>query len=216
MSALRSYDELVQYLNNNPLPAFNDEPNDAIAQQEINNLDMVVLHHIPPDAPERIAPVSVEGDGNCFPRTISYLLYKTEWRYMEIHVRIIYKAIHNLQSYLDHNYISLGTVNFYECETLPEQYAQHSDNYIPNTGIPLDVLDLYRQEVMDIQKDRAYIGIWQIFQTANVLKCPICSVFPNIGNTNVIKDLNHTVYCIDNTHNPKCCINIMWTPMQVK
>ena len=58
MSALRSYNKLIQYINNNPLPAFNDEPNDAIAQQEIN--------------------------------------------------------------------------------------------YIPNTGIPVDVLDLHRQEVMDI------------------------------------------------------------------
>ena len=66
MSALRSYHELVQYINNNPLPAFNNELNDAIAQQEINNLDMVALHHIPPDAPERIAPVSVDGDKNCF------------------------------------------------------------------------------------------------------------------------------------------------------
>ena len=58
MSALRSSDELVQYVNNNPLPAFNDEPNDAIAQQEINNLDMVALHHIPPDAPTEL-PQSV-------------------------------------------------------------------------------------------------------------------------------------------------------------
>ena len=150
MSALRSYDALVQYVNNNPLPAFNDEPNDAIAQQEINNLDMVALHHIPPDAPERIAPVSVEGDGNCFPGTISYLLYKTEWRYKEICVRIISEAIQNLQNYLDHSYVSVGAVNFYDHGTLPEQYAQYSDSYIPNTGIPLDVLDLYRQEVMDI------------------------------------------------------------------
>ena len=150
MSGLRSYNELVQYVNNNPLPAFNDEPNDAIAQQEINNLDMVALHHIPPHAPERIAPVSVEGDGNCFPRTISYLLYKTECRYMEIHVGIVYEAIQNLQSYLDHNYVSVGAVNFYDHGTLPEQYTQYSDNYIPNTGIPVDVLDLYRQEVMEI------------------------------------------------------------------
>ena len=216
MSALRNYDELVQYINNNPLPAFNDEPNDAFAQQEIYNLDMVALHHIPPDAPVRIAPVSVEGDGNCFPKTIGYLLYKTEWRYMEIHVRIIYKAIQNLQSYLDHNYISVDAVNFYDHATLPEQYAQYSDNYIPNTGIPLHVLDLYRQEVMDIRKDGAYMGICQIFQTANVLKHPICSVFPNTGNANVIKNLNCTVYCIDNTHNTKCCINIIWTLMQVK
>ena len=132
------------------MPAFNDEPNDAIAQQEIINLDVVALHHLPDDAPERIAPISVEGDGNCFPRTISYLLYKAERRYMEIRVRIVYEAIKNLQSYLDHNYISVGAVNFYDRATLPEQYAQYSDNYIPNTGIPIDVLALYKQEVMDI------------------------------------------------------------------
>ena len=35
MSSIRSYDELAQCVNNNPLPTFNDEPNDAIAQQEI-------------------------------------------------------------------------------------------------------------------------------------------------------------------------------------
>ena len=85
----------------------------------------------------------------------------------------------------------------------------YSDNYIPNTGIPVDVLDLYRQEVMDISKDGAYMGIWQIFQASNVLKCPIRSVFRHIGNENVVKDLNRTVYCIDNTHNTNNCINIM-------
>ena len=149
-SSIRSYDELAQYVNKNPLPAFNDEPNDAIAQQEINNLDMVALHHITDDAPERITPVSVEGDGNCFPTTINYLLYKTERRYMEICVRIVYEAMKNLQSYLDNNYVSVGAVNFYDCATLSEQYAQYSDSYIPNTGISLDVLALYKQEVMDI------------------------------------------------------------------
>ena len=67
MSSIRSYDELAQYVNNNPLPAFNDEPNDAISQQEINNLDMVALHHLPDDAPERISLISAEGDGTVFP-----------------------------------------------------------------------------------------------------------------------------------------------------
>ena len=94
------------------MSAFNNEPNDAIAQQEVNNLDMVALHHLPDDAPEKIAPISVQGDGNCFPRTISYLLYKTERRYIEICVRIMYKAIKNLQSYLDHNYVSVGGSEF--------------------------------------------------------------------------------------------------------
>ena len=135
---------------------------------------------------------------------------------MEIHVQIMYEAIKNLQSYLDDSYISVGAVNFYNHPTLPEQYAQYSDNYIPNTGIPLDVVALYKQEVMDICIDRAYMGIWQIFQTTNVLNHPIQLVFPNIGNKNVIKDLNRTVYCIDRTKNTQPCVNIMWTPMQLK
>ena len=117
---------------------------------------------------------------------------------------------------MDDNYVSLGAVNFYTHATLPEQYAQYSDNYVPNTGIPLDVLALYRQEMMDICKNRAYMGIWQIFQTANVLNRPIHSVYPIIGNTNVIKDLNQTVYCLDRTRNTLPCVNIMWTPMQIK
>ena len=38
------------------------EVNDTIAQHEIQNLDMVALHHILDDAPQRIAPISIAGD----------------------------------------------------------------------------------------------------------------------------------------------------------
>ena len=89
LSAINTFDELVTYVNNNPLSCFTDDVNDTITQQEIHNLDMVALHHIPNDAPQRKAPISAEGDGNCFPRTISYLLFKSENRYMEIQVHVV-------------------------------------------------------------------------------------------------------------------------------
>ena len=216
MNAINNFDDLATYVNQNPLPCFSDKPNDRVLQQELLNLDMVALHHIPNDAPQGVAPVSVEGDGNCFPRTVSYLLYKSEWKYMEIRVRLVYEAILNINSYVDDIYVSVGARHSYDRATLTEQYAQYSDNFILNTGRPIDVLDIYKREVMDIRKDGAFMGIWQIFQVANVVKRPICSVFPNIGNENVVKDLNRTVYCIDNANNMKPAINIMWTPMQVK
>ena len=75
---------------------------------------MVALHHIPNDAPQRVAPVSVEGDGNCFPRTISYLLYKSERKYMEIRVRLVYEAILNINSYVDDIYVSVGARHSYD------------------------------------------------------------------------------------------------------
>ena len=129
-----------------------------------------------------------------------------------MHVQIVYEAIKNLQSYLDDNYISVGALNFYSCATLPQQYAQYSNNYVPNTGIPLDVVALYKQEVMDICIDE---NTWGYGRSFRLLMCSIAqfTVFPNIGNENVIEDLNRIVYCIDRTMNTQPCVNIMWTPM---
>ena len=80
----------------------------------------------------------------------------------------------NMTMYLNDNYISNGAHHFYDRGTLPEQYAQYSDNYNPHATI--NMLRLYKQEVLDICKDGAYMGIWQIFQVVNVIKRPVTSV----------------------------------------
>ena len=82
--------------------------------------------------PAGLAPLQVEGDGNYFPHTIIYLLFKTENRYTEICVRIIYEAVMNMEMYMDDNYVSNGAHNFHDHTTLPEQYALYSDNYNPH------------------------------------------------------------------------------------
>ena len=91
---------------------------------------MMTLHHMPNDMPAGLAPLQVEGDGNCLPWTISYLLFKTENGYTEFCVCIIYEAVLNMAMYLDDNYVSNEAHNFYDHGTLPEQYAQCSDNYV--------------------------------------------------------------------------------------
>ena len=108
---------------------------------------------MPNDMPPGLAPLQVEGDGNCFPCAISYLLFKTENCHTEVHVHIIYEAVLNMAMYLDDNYVSNGAHNFYDNGTLPEQYAQYSDNYIPHSTF--NVLRLYKQEVEDTCKDGA-------------------------------------------------------------
>ena len=59
------------------------------------------------------------------------MLFKTEHHHTEICVCIIYEAVLNMEMYMGHNYISNGAYNFYDRGTLPEQYAQYSDNYNP-------------------------------------------------------------------------------------
>ena len=78
-------------------------------------------------------------------------------------------------------------------ETLCDQHAMYSDNYNPNT--PLNVEAIYMCELLDICKDGAYMGIWQLFQVANVLQHPVKSVYPEGGNVNIRKDLGHDIHC---------------------
>ena len=205
--------QLRRYVNANPIPDLICQPDDKLRREETVNLDLVAMHYMPPDMPSGLAPMQIEGDGNCFPCTISYLLSKSQAMYAEIKVCIIYEAVQNIDKYLDDIYISRGATKFYERGTLPEQYAQYSDNYNPHASF--DMMRLYKQEVLDICKDGAFMGIWQICQIANVVKRPIHSVHPNIGNPNVREDLHRTVYCIDNTCNVQTPLHIMWTPMQV-
>ena len=108
-----------------------------MSNAEMDNLDLVALHHIPNDAPRNVGPIQIQGDGNCFARTISYILYKSQNHYMEIRTRIIYKAVHNYDKYLDEIYVSRGAVNFYDRGTLPEQYTQYSENYNPHVTFNL-------------------------------------------------------------------------------
>ena len=209
----RTFVQLQHYIRGNAIPDCNYVANNILTQAEVELLDMVALHHMPNNMQAGLAPIQVEGDGNCFPRTISYLLFKTENRYPEIRVRIIYEAVLNMAVYLDDNYVSNGAHNFYDRGTLPEQYAQYSDNYNPHATFNME--RLYQKEVLEICQDGAYMGIWQIFQVVNVIKRPVTSVHPMIGNPNVRKDLHRTVYCINNMHNNQSPLSIMWTPMQV-
>ena len=76
--------------------------------------------------------------------------------YTEIRVRIIYKAVQNIDKYIDDIYVSIGATNFYDHGTLPKQYAQYSDNYNPHATF--DMVRLYMQEVLHICKDGAFHG----------------------------------------------------------
>ena len=54
-----------------------------------------------------------------------------------------------------------------------------------------------------------YMRIWQIFQAANIVKRPICSVYPWVGNPSVREDLHQTVYCTDGTLNHERKLHLM-------
>ena len=95
MSVLGSFADLQHYVTNHPLPAFVAESQYNLSNEEMDNLDLVALHHISRDAPRNIGPVEIIGDGNCFPQTLSYIMFKNKDHYMEMRVRIVYEAVQN-------------------------------------------------------------------------------------------------------------------------
>ena len=96
MHSISNFDDLQQYVNSNPLPNFEGLPNVNRTEEDKANLDFVALHHLPNDALDGFAPISIEGDGNCFPRTVSYILQKDQAHHKEICVRIVYEAVQNM------------------------------------------------------------------------------------------------------------------------
>ena len=148
MSSISHFDDLQEYVNSNLLPAFEGSVQQDMTENDKSKLDFVALHHLPQDTPDSFAPISVDGGGNCFPRSVSYILEKHENRHKEIRVRIVYEAIQNMDKYLDNQCVSIGAQNFYGRATLVEQFAMYTEEFCPN--IPLDVLNLYKKEVMEI------------------------------------------------------------------
>ena len=213
LSDISVFTDLQEYIQWNPLPALNANINVVMSEQDRQFLDFVALHYIPNDAPESFAPISIVGDGNCFPRTISYLLFRTQSHHEEIRTRIIYESINNMAMYLDNAYLQMGANHLYRRGTLAQQYAMYSDNYRPH--IALDIENIYKSEVLDICHDGAYMGIWQIFQISNVIQMPVRSIYPQQTNANIRLDLNRIVWCKNVSANSREPINVMWTPMQV-
>lgn len=87
-------------------------------------------------------------------------------------------------------------------------YAQYSDMYSQGMLLNNDIIkSIYRMEVMKIKRNN--MGIWQLHALSSVLKCPIFSVYPTLGNINVRRDLNRLIMPRTET-SIKMPIYILW------
>ena len=139
--------------------------------------------------------------------------------------RIVVEGVKNETTYLSHNYLAHGEVtdrqrgSFRKKRTpLPVVYAQYSDEYIPGSRLTTeqDIYEIYQRELVTIIQP--YMGIWQLFQACNILKCPLTWIYPSNTNPNIRRDFNRTMYPITHTTQPGKSDNagnaiIMWTYM---
>ena len=72
MSTFQSFDDSKNYVLSNPLQTLTCTIYTDISEVDKEHLDFIALHHVANDAPEGYAPISIEGDDNCFPQTLSF------------------------------------------------------------------------------------------------------------------------------------------------
>ena len=150
-----------------------------------DNIDVMSLQNLPSDIDINLIPTESISTGNCLPSSASRLAYGTLERVNELRLRIAMELIMNENGYLNNKLLKKGLDEHSPLHKslLTYCYAKRSDNFVPESVMNRKAAqDLFRKEVFNILEDCAYMGIWQLHSLANVLKCPILSVYPEKGD----------------------------------
>ena len=135
--------------------------------------------------------IIINGNRNCLARVGSMMMYGSESHHMEVRLRIACEMILYRDLYLQENHLSKDLPTN-QCLT-PAMVAQFSDSY---TGQNLDadgVKGIYLNEIQQVLKPCEYMGTWQLFALASVLKMPLFSAYPKRGNPVVRRHLRRVI-----------------------
>ncbi|XP_052084922.1 uncharacterized protein LOC127722119 [Mytilus californianus] len=153
-------------------------------------------------------PIEVYGDGNCLPRCGAVF---TGLHHIELRVRIAIEGIAFEHLYMDNKFLNKGSRHI-SGKNHTSLYAQYSDEFDPSAVLtPAIERRVYRKELMEIIKPGRYMGIWQMFCLASVLKSKVRSVYPLYGSGMVREDLNRIIFPRDIGVSLENEICIMWS-----
>ena len=212
LESMDSFEDLTDYAKKNPIPFLDCHINQNLSESDRDRLDLVALHYKPSDVPQDFNPCKIGADGNCFPRTLSFICFHNENMHTEMRVRLVYEGVLNAKYYINNRYLSKGSNIVYRRAGPCKQLALYSPGY---TGQEEVDVAIYKNEVMQIACDGEYCGLWQLCQAANILRRPVFSVYPTELHDGMRLDFHRKFMCIDARNNDRNVVYIMWTPMQV-
>lgn len=214
-----SYDKFEAYALSIDLSRFPSVDGPIQGKLERRHQIDTVAYEEFPDHLQRCVPVQITGDGNCFFRATSTLMYSFEEMHVLLRLLLVIEAVRNKRLYLDHAQLRKGAQVLYRRAELPTVYAQYSKYHNPEIDrddITVEYIEfMYKKEVMSLAKVGSWAGVWQFHQMANVLKRPICSIYPERGECEFVKDLNRKFYPFDRRDTGRTPITIVWTGPEV-
>ena len=81
---ITTYTGLEEYISDLDESLFEDLCLPILKRKPNWQIDTVAMSSMPPDSPPYVLPVYTTGDGNCFPRSISWALFGNKNRHLEI------------------------------------------------------------------------------------------------------------------------------------
>ena len=102
------YTDLKNVPTATDISCFNAVSMDIQSLQHYDVIDPVATLELPRDAPKGYVPVSICGDGNCFPIALSQVMYGSKEFCKEIRMPMLIEGVLSQHHYLDHDYLSIG------------------------------------------------------------------------------------------------------------
>ena len=179
------------------------------------SIDETAYRLMPDDMPSNVYtdckpsfPIIIQGDGNCLARVGSVLMHGAETHHPDVRLRIAVEMILFKDLYLDEDHLSKGLPHGQRLTAA--MVAQFSDSYTFQHLDAKGVENIYLKEVHQVLKCGEYMGTWQLFALASVLRTPIFSAYPKLGNPNVRKDL-HRIIMPRNMRAPNPIHVVLWS-----
>ena len=97
---------------------------------EDDRIDHTAIYYVPRDIPQMFLlhhPVEILHDGNCFFRSLSWLVYGTECNHIEMRSRIIIDSVVHFHKYTDHSYLMQNATNTHKkCINICKYYCSYN------------------------------------------------------------------------------------------
>ncbi|KAL8600088.1 hypothetical protein ACOMHN_051634 [Nucella lapillus] len=108
-------------------------------------------------------------------------------------LRIIHELALHEDYYLNKDNLSRGLATT-DTGKVINSFYMYSPEYIPGTKITDHIIrSAYEKEAMKITEARVHMGMWQVCAVSSILKSPLFSVHPQLGNPIVWCDLHRLI-----------------------
>ena len=190
----------------------------AVYSPDTDRIDEVAQKEIPPDGPTHLCAVHITGDGNCLCRALSKAYFNDDGHHIELRARIVIEGVKNMQKYLSDDYLERGATWTHSNADLPTVFSTFSEFFTPGQKITDDTIQcIYCLEMHSCSHLGGYMGLWQLAQSATVLKLPIHTIYPCRGKSTLRNDFHRIFFPVEytTTCNDDDPIAIMWTGLSM-